>query len=100
MVRPALFLWCRIKTDSLRRPLVVPVPLPLLEDLLHAVFTLLRIGGKWIPWQQKLGEYGGPVQQTLQELPQLVRVLRSAGPFSLVEVYDPEEGTEVTVKLV
>lgn len=99
MKRPALFLWCRIKTDSIARPIVFPVPLYLLEDFLHAVFAVTRFAGRWVSWQQ-LGEYGGLVQQALQELPRLLRELRSSGPFTLVEVYDPDGGTEVILKLV
>lgn len=100
MRRPALFLWCKIKADSLPRPIVVPVPLFLVEDLLHAAFALMRMGGKWVSWQQKLGQYGDLIQQALRELPRLVQELRYAGPFTLVEVFDPEEGVEVALKLV
>lgn len=100
MKRPALFLWCRIKADSLARPIVIPVPLYLLEDFLHAVFAIMRFAGRWVSWQQKLGQYGGLVQQALRELPRLLRELRSSGPFTLVEVYDPDAGTEVILKLV
>lgn len=99
MRRPALFLWCRVKTDSLRRPITVPIPLSLVEDLLLAVVRLLRFGGKWVSWQQ-MGEYGEVMQQVLQELPRFLQELRTAGPFTLVEVYDPKEGTEVVLRLV
>lgn len=100
MKRPALFLWCRIKTESLARPIVVPVPLYLVEDFLHAVFSIMRFAGRWISWQQQLGEYGGLLQQVLQALPRLLGELRRSGTFTLLEVYDPDQGTEVVLKLV
>ncbi len=100
MKRPTFFLWCRIKTDSLARPIVVPVPLYLVEDLLHAVFSIVRFAGRWTSWQERLGQYGGMVQQALQEVPRLISELRSSGPFTLVEVHDPDSNTEVVVKLV
>lgn len=100
MKRPAFFLWCRIKTDSLTRPIVIPVPLYLLEDFLHSVFAIMRFVGRWVTWQHKLGEYGQLVQQALQELPRLLGELRHSGSFTLLEVHDPDSGTEVSLKLV
>lgn len=100
MKRPALLLWCRIKTEAMSRPLVVPVPLYVAEDFLHAVFALMRFIGRWFSWQQQLGAYAPLLQQVMQELPRLVGELRRHGAFTLVEVYDPHEGTEVVLKLV
>jgi hypothetical protein len=82
------------------RPIVVPVPLYVAEDFLYAVFVLMRFFSRRFSWWQQLGEYGLLLQQILQELPRLVSELRWHGPFTLVEVYDPDEGTEVVLKLV
>lgn len=96
MKRPALLLWCRVKTDSMARPLVIPIPLYLVEDFLLAVFTVLRFAGRWLVWQQHLRQ----LQPVLRELPRLLRELRSSGAYTLVEISDPDQGTEVVVRLV
>lgn len=99
MRRPAFFLWCRIKTDSRAKPIVIPVPLYLLEDVLRSLFAIARIAGRWMCWQDKLGEHGPLLQQVLRGLPKLISELRWSGPFTLLEFNDPAAGTEVQLKL-
>ncbi len=81
------------------RPIVIPLPLYVVEDVLRSIFALARFAGKWIAWQHELGEYGPLLQQILRDLPRLITELRWSGPFILLEVNDPVAGTEVQLKL-
>lgn len=103
MKRPTFLLWCSIKPGFRQKRIVVPVPLPLVEDILQAVASLWSLGSRWLDRQEELRdfkEFGPLIKQFLQQIPQIVATLRQAGPFTLVEISQPADGLEVVIKVV
>lgn len=101
MVRPSFFLVCSVKLPERRRRLVIPVPLLVLDDLLQTGLFVWQLVCRFRPQlSAALDGHLPQVRAALQAVPQLMRTLRTAGPFTMVEVADPGEGVEVTVRLI
>lgn len=99
MARPSFFMVCIVKTPELRRRLLIPLPLLVLEDLLRAGLDLWKLAARFMP---RLGsfadQYMSIVNSMLPELASVFSVLRHAGPITLVEVDDPDSGVMVSIR--
>lgn len=99
-----------VRPPEWRWPLLVPFPLFLLEELLEALAAVLPVAARLAPGraralERRLAKFvrGQAGLAALQELGlraplAVVRALRQAGPFDLVEVRDG--ATSVVVKVV
>ncbi len=104
----AFLMVIKVKTDDLRFPIIIPIPLPLVEDIIISICRLGRYGFKILPKLQKhfrfnFDEYHefwsikvkGEV--ILEAIIELVHQLQYFGQFTLVEVKD--EDTHVSIRL-
>lgn len=92
----------KVKVEDFKLPIVVPIPLFLLEDIVASMIYLYRIGGRWIPQVKEhlekiqFGSYTVNIEDFLDFPVEVIRELRSLGRFTMVEVYD--EAAQVSVK--
>ena len=96
--RPNFYLLCVVKESSWKYPLVVPVPLFLMDELLDLtgyVLRFMRHKKMRIPTEFN----GVKVDDVIKVLRGSWREIRRAGSFTLVEVNDAD-GTKVSVKLI
>lgn len=101
MARPSFFLICSVRVPDWRHRLVIPVPLLVLDDLLQTGLSIWKLVSRFRPQlHDQLSQHLPEVRAALREVPQLMAELRHAGPFTLVEVNNPDEGVEVLVRLV
>lgn len=101
MTPRASFLVVRVRPKGWRWPLMVPVPLFVVEEALEASAWLVRVLS-WTGWRGARRWTGTLPETLLQhglELPAaLVRQLRDSGRFTLAEIKD--ETAYVSVRLV
>ncbi len=99
MARPSFLMVCDVKTPELRRRLVIPLPLLVLEDLLCAGLDLWKLTVRFMPrLASSADQYMSIANSVLPELASVFSVLRQAGPFTLVEVNDPASGVRVSIR--
>lgn len=101
MARPSFFLVCSVRLPEKRMRWFFPIPLFVLDDLLETVLSVWNLVSRFKPeLHDVLNRHLPEIRAALHEVPQLISVLRTAGPFTMVEVAIPDEGVEVTVKLI
>lgn len=92
----------KVKARDLKIPIIVPIPLFLVEDILASMVYLYRIGGRWIPQIKEHVEkiqfdsFAVNIEDFLDFPVEVIRELRSLGRFTMVEVND--EAAQVSVK--
>jgi hypothetical protein len=83
----------------MRRRLVIPLPLWVLEDLLRAGLDIWQLVTRFLPSLSRSADRYLSIANTLvPDLGRVFVVLRKAGPLTLVEVNDPVHGVKVTIR--
>lgn len=101
MRRPSFLMICSVRTRELRRGIHIPIPLPVVEDMLQTGCSIWRLVARFVPAaRHALQEIPPQVSDVLSQVPNLVSTLRAAGAFTLVEVNDPSEGIHISIRLV
>ena len=101
MARPSFFLVCSIRLPEKRMRWVFLIPLLVLDDLLQTGLSIWNLVCRFRPeLHDVLDRHLPEIRAALHEVPRMMSVLRSAGPFTMVEVAVPDEGVEVTVKFI
>ncbi len=101
MARPTFFLVCNIKVPDLRRRIVVPLPLWVLDDLLQACFSIWKLVARFRPeLPASMDRHLPGANAALSDVSRLFATLRDVGPFTLVDVDSPADGVRVSIKLI
>jgi hypothetical protein len=105
MFKRNYFLVIYVKPDNFKFPIIIPVPIFALEDVLDSLISIVRWVIRLSPDHKKFGpkiKWKGNHtilvgDEYLDLALEWMKELRRVGPFTLVEVDD--EGTHVSIKL-
>lgn len=93
----------RVKVEDLKFPIIVPLPLVVLEDFLDSLARIGKWGLRFFRKNFNFSSINCPVnfdvsyEEILESGASFFRELRRSGRFTLVEVKD--EGVHITIKL-
>lgn len=104
IARRNFLLLIQVRAKGLRFPIIIPVPLDLVEDIIESSLQLVRLFSWFVPGlrrvthkARRIGSFNMGVSDFLELSTELFRELKRSGRITLVEVND--DGAHVSIKL-